>query len=648
MKFRIWMLVMVVVPIVLTSFSLTTFFVITRLNSLEEELLSRGRALARQVAAGSEFGLFSGNRPMIETVAAAALRDPDVDAILVRDEAGVVMARLGDERAIGIALKGSPVAGHLVSSEDVRRQVTPLDDLYLVSNGDGLANTANAPKGENSAGKVMVIMTTESLSKSRTNTIVTAILVTALLSALAVALALAYVRRFGNRLVQLSQTVARIGEGDHLAKATLEGEMSRGQVQELEVLAGGIDVMASQIHVSHRELARRVAEATVELEERRSDAERANLAKSRFLAAASHDLRQPLHALGLFADQLSRRGLEGEDGQLVSRIVESAGALSELLDALLDISRLDAGAMTPKFAPVALAPLLLRLRGDFGVQAENKGLRFRVTQSNAWVTADPMMLERVLINLVSNAIRYTPKGSVFVAVRWRPEGQLRIEVRDSGIGIHRDAQKLIFDEFVQLSNPERDRNKGLGLGLSIVQRMCQLMKIRFGVKSKIGHGSVFWLDFAVTKPTAQEATETGAAELQLSPALPSEQLIAVVDDDPLVLQSLCDQLQSWGFEVCAGRSGTDILAAVQARGALPQLLLCDYRLQGNELGTELIDRLRTLWGIRLPAVLMSGESAQGDGDTLKGAEYPVLLKPVRPARLRAVVQGQLTASATDR
>lgn len=625
MKFRVWVLLMVVVPMLLTAMSLTTFFVGSRLSNLEDELQGRGNALARQLAAGSELGLFSGNRQMIESVAASILRDPDVAAVIVRDEGGVVMVRLGDERAAAAAVKGAvELKRYVVGSERVLRPVTALDDLF--------SEAGPLPSGD--LGSVVVVMSTESLRRNRQQVLVTALLVTGGLTALVVGLVLIYVRRFAMRLVHLVETVARIGDGDLSAQVGVADDRSPLKVKELDTLAAGVNAMARQIGMAHRDLAQRVAEATIELEKRRADAERANQAKSRFLAAASHDLRQPLHALGLFADQLSRRALSGEDGRLVARIVESSGALSELLDALLDISRLDAGAMMPKIVPLELAPLLSRLRNDFGGLAEQRGLRFRIPTSAAWVHADAMMLERILINLLSNAIRYTSSGTVMVAVRRGAREWTRIEVRDSGSGIREDAQRLIFDEFVQLGNPERDRNKGLGLGLSIVQRMSQLMNCRNGVRSRVGRGSVFWIELPTAAPVAAPRIDPASADRRMA-----GRVVLVVDDDPLALESLGDQLKSWGCEVISASSGPELLASLKRRGAVPDVILCDQHLQSGERGEDLVRRMREHLRMSIPAVLVTGDAGFQLRDASAAGNLPVLSKPVRPARLRAVLQG---------
>jgi CheY-like chemotaxis protein len=382
-------------------------------------------------------------------------------------------------------------------------------------------------------------------------------------------------------------------------------------------------------------LQRRVELATRELNERRLDAERANQAKTRFLAAASHDLRQPLHALGLFADQLSRRKLVGEDQRLVARIVESTEALSELLDALLDISRLDAGAYAPKVRPFPLAPLLGRIRQEYEELAKAKGLRLKVVESDRWIESDPAMFERILINLMSNAIRYTDRGSVMLAVR-RRGNRLRIEVRDSGIGVPESSQELIFSEFVQLGNPERDRRKGLGLGLSILQRMCALLAHPYGLRSRPAGGSVFWVEVPQATPVRDITPDAAPAEGELT-----GRTVAVVEDDPLALEGLRGQLQAWGCEVYGAPSGAELMVQLARHGARPDLIVSDQQLPNGEYGLLVIDQLRDRYGRGIPALLVTGHPSQALQAAAAELRLPILSKPVRPAKLRAVVQGLL-------
>jgi CheY-like chemotaxis protein/two-component sensor histidine kinase len=347
-----------------------------------------------------------------------------------------------------------------------------------------------------------------------------------------------------------------------------------------------------------------VEEATAELRARKDEAERATLAKSRFLAAASHDLRQPMHALGLFISELSQHAHQPETRRLVRQIAASAEAMENLLDSLLDISKLDAGVFKPNLRTFPLQPLLDRLAVDFLPMAEERRLRLRLRPTGAWVESDPALLERVLINLLSNALRYTQEGSVLVACRRRGP-LLRLEVRDSGVGIAPEAQDIIFHEFVQLENAERARNKGLGLGLAIVRRLTDLLGHRLALRSRVGGGSVF----AVELPYAEPQEAAPAAEGERPPGDLAGTRIVVVDDDPLALASLHSLLLSWGCQVYAADGLENIAMELATRGVVPQVVVSDYRLRGPRTGVDVIRALRNRWDPELPAILISGDTA---------------------------------------
>jgi two-component system, sensor histidine kinase len=390
--------------------------------------------------------------------------------------------------------------------------------------------------------------------------------------------------------------------------------------------------MASRLELAHEDMQRQVEEATAELRARKDEAERATLAKSRFLAAASHDLRQPMHALGLFISELSQHPHQPESRRLVRQIAASAEAMEDLLDSLLDISKLDAGAFKPNLRSFPLQALLDRLAADFTPQADERRLRFRIRPTAAWVESDPALLERILTNLVSNALRYTPEGSVLVACR-RRGALVRIEVRDSGVGIAPEAHDIVFQEFVQLENPERARNKGLGLGLAIVRRLIDLLGHRLALRSRVGGGSVF----AVELPSASAQLPALADDDERPPGDLAGTRVAVVDDDPLALASLHSLLLSWGCQVYPADSLENIMMELATRGILPQVIISDYRLRGPRTGVDVIRAVRNRVDPDLPAILISGDTAT---DTLiqAQAEGLVLLhKPVRPAKLRALL-----------
>jgi signal transduction histidine kinase len=254
--------------------------------------------------------------------------------------------------------------------------------------------------------------------------------------------------------------------------------------------------LTAAIEGHRKKLEERIEQATADLLHEKDLAERANTAKSRFLAAASHDLRQPLHALSLFSADLQRQvrsGTAQELPRLAEQISASTSLLGELLDSLLDISRLDVAGIKPESRPTQLQPIFQRLADSFRRAAADRKMTLRFRPSAHWVETDPVMLERMIANLVSNALRYTPPGGrVLVAAR-RRGGQLAIEVRDNGIGIAQEHQAAIFAEFYQVGNAAREQNKGLGLGLSIVDRLAKALDIPVSLKSRQGEGTLFTL-----------------------------------------------------------------------------------------------------------------------------------------------------------
>jgi signal transduction histidine kinase len=249
------------------------------------------------------------------------------------------------------------------------------------------------------------------------------------------------------------------------------------------------------------------------LQREKEAAEHATIAKSHFLAAASHDLRQPLHALGLFVSALAQSDAARREPELVSNIQSGVNTLQNLLDAILDISRLDGGNLVPEIERFPLGPVLNRAADDVALLAKDKGLRLRVRPTGAWVRSDRKIVERILLNLIGNALRYTRTGGVLVSCRQRKDVVL-VEVWDTGTGIPEHARQEIFEEYVQLDNVERDSAKGLGLGLAICRRLAELLCVPLGVRSRPGRGSVFWIQLPVVPPAS--ADESVAIEASAS------------------------------------------------------------------------------------------------------------------------------------
>jgi signal transduction histidine kinase/CheY-like chemotaxis protein len=392
------------------------------------------------------------------------------------------------------------------------------------------------------------------------------------------------------------------------------------------------------------ELAAQLRVEMAAAESARRAAEAASRAKTQFFAAASHDLRQPLHAMGLFAEALRQRVHDPEVAALVNSINESVDALEGLFGELLDITRIDTGGVEVNPAAVRLREVFGRLRLHFEPIAFEKGLMLSFRGGQHVVQADPVLLERILRNLVSNAIRYTDDGGVLVSCRpW--QGRLRLQVWDTGIGIADAALPRIFDEFYQVQSArplEPHQRKGLGLGLAIVKRLAELMQVPLTVRSRVGHGTVFTLEVPAGKAPRSSEPAAGNAKVPLGLTLQGR-LIVVVEDEPAVREGLVVVLQAWGASVLA----FDTVAALQAwlatrPPARPDLALVDFRLPESQTGIDALVALRAHWpGQRLPAIMVTGSSLGGHEDQALAHDYHLLIKPVLPNKLRAMIAFKL-------
>lgn len=376
----------------------------------------------------------------------------------------------------------------------------------------------------------------------------------------------------------------------------------------------------------------------------RAEVARTTAARSRFLASASHDLRQPFQAMRLFLDALTSQ----VDGN--ARATRTAGMLAnamtageQLLNALLDISTLDAGTVEPDLQPVSLDAMLQSLAEEFRPQAEEKGLRLRVhvpdEAGGAVTRSDPILLGRIVRNLLANAIRYTQRGGILLGLRKR-DGQWRIEVWDTGFGIPQDKLDVIFDEFHQLTNPSRDPTRGLGLGLAIVRRLSVLLQAPIDVQSRSGRGSVFAVTVDRLEGEAPAETPPMGCHAEGGPSgVPLDGMrILVVDDDSMVLSGLLLTLESWGCAFVSASNMREVFAAVDGLEGPPDAILTDLRLPGKVSGFDVIDRVRKLFKADIPAVVLTGETAPES--LLEGQRRgcAFLHKPLHPGDLRRVLE----------
>jgi len=374
----------------------------------------------------------------------------------------------------------------------------------------------------------------------------------------------------------------------------------------------------------------------------RHEAEVANRAKTQFFTAASHDLRQPLHAMGLFAEALRARAHDPEVAQLVNSINESVDALEGLFSELLDITRIDSGGVEVNAENFELADIFRKVRLHFEPSAFEKGLALRIRGGRHVALADPLLVERIVRNLVSNAIRYTQDGSVLLSCRRRGE-RLLLQVWDTGPGIRADERARIFEEFYQVPGAAVtvEQKKGLGLGLAIVKRLCALMAVPLDLRSQEGRGSVFTVDLPLgrgARTTARSIPGKGPIGITLD-----GRVIVIVEDEPAVREGLEVLLTGWGATIVslASVGAARAWAAGADPRAPPALVIADYRLDNGETGVAAIDLVRERFGKGVPAIVVTGSSMTGHDKEALEHDFHLLIKPVLPNKLRAMIAFKL-------
>lgn len=487
------------------------------------------------------------------------------------------------------------------------------------------------------------------------------LLLVGLAAAFVVSLALA--RTLTRPILRLREGAARLGHGDLDARVAVDSADEVGDVarefnrmaarlqeshasledkvrvrtSELSQARDRLEAQAGEVRALNDALTRRAAEAA----RSRDEAERASAAKTRFLASASHDLRQPMHAIALLVGVLRERAGDPQTRAVVARIEQSVEAMENLFRSLLDISKLDAGAVRPNVGEVAVATLLAGIVASYGELARAKGLTLRAVPSRAVVASDAALLERILGNLVANAINYTSRGGVVIGARRRGNA-LRLLVVDTGPGIppaHRDD---IFEEFFQLQNPGHDRSKGLGLGLSIVRRSADLLGHALIVRSAEGRGSTFGVEVPLapsrrTAPPPPSGADGGAV---LHGAF-----VAVVDDDADARAATATLCREWGCIVVSADSPGALSAALEGHLRAPDLVITDYRLAGGATGLSVVAAVRQAAERAVPAIVLTGDVAVAADDAFDALGATLLHKPLNARQLRRTAVRLLTAAA---
>jgi signal transduction histidine kinase len=429
--------------------------------------------------------------------------------------------------------------------------------------------------------------------------------------------------RFGLRYLYLAQLLALAGfAGVLIASPFWRAHLPIGAALFLVLAAipSYVGVLVARFHAASRRL-----------QEARGEAEAANVAKSKFLAAASHDLRQPMQALSMYASVLAQRAADPDAQRVVHGIQLSVITLEQMFDSLLDIVRIESGVIQPGVVAFPLHPLMERVVNAEMPLAAQKGLSLRVVRTAASVKSDPVLLERMLKNLVTNAIRYTERGGIVVGCRRTGGNRARLEIVDSGVGIDSQDQERIFDEYYQLGGRSA---QGLGLGLSIVKSLGDLLGHAVAVRSAPGRGSAFSIELE----RAAVAPEPAIAAVRAVEQALGGATVVVVDDDDEIRRSMRLLLESWGCRFVGGASAAQAEAETHAAGAVPVALIVDYRLAGAADGLQAIARLRAAFGAALPALLITGTPAASLLEEARAYCVSMAVKPVPPGKIRAFLE----------
>lgn len=616
-------------PAILVAVLVTGLLVVGEMRQAEVEQHRRLAAVARQLAALAEYNLFVGNDEALGKLLQVAKSEPDVIAAAFLDPQGRILASTLLPEHVPSPASAIDGFGAAPPSPAVEHwHVLPISATLLADSDPYTATTMAATPP---LGLLMLKVSTRSLHDQTRGYALKAAGISTLVLLFAVALALAFSRRLIRTLTDIGRVVEGIGRGKHELRVAPHGK------DELGKLAEGINAMAVAVGQTQEQLAERIIEATATLRHERDAADRAARARSRFFAAASHDLRQPTQALGLFVARLQRDNQAPELQPKLRQLAQTVSSLQELLGTLLDYSRLDGQVFRVETCPVRASQAIGRVVDSFAAAAADKRLQLRSRIQDCWLMTDPALFHRILINLVGNAVKHTRSGGILVTCR-RGARQARIDVWDTGPGIPPEAHETIFDELVQLDNPERDAEKGLGLGLAIVRKSARLLDHPLGLCSRVGQGS----RFSLTVPL----TEAPDAEVAADDPVPREQqALLLVGPATAEVEELAALLENWQFAVTRVADTTAARSRILAAGA-PRLVILDLPGGAPDVERSLawLNQIAAETGVSLPALIVSSGPVPALGEPPGQAPRLLLSRPFRPARLRALITRLLEPS----
>jgi signal transduction histidine kinase/ActR/RegA family two-component response regulator len=428
-------------------------------------------------------------------------------------------------------------------------------------------------------------------------------------------------RNISNPLHALTDTINSISALHDIEDSEIERElMSRGD--ELGMVSRSFNKLKHDLSAQDKNL--RIA---------KEEAEKANRAKSQFLAAASHDLRQPLHAMQMYTTVLKQKIRNKDALKIISDIEEVSISTGRLLNTILDVSKLEAGSVKPQFEVFAVNQLLNRIARNYKPLSYKKGLSMRILPCRLYIKSDPILLEQVVGNFMSNAIRYTETGKIVVGCR-RRKGKVSIEVHDSGPGISRLHRDVIFNDFYQIHNKERDKDKGLGLGLGIVRRLSECLGHDIEHTSKLKKGSKFSVIVETVSNNIVENYHSNENVLSVHNLKNTKVFIA--EDDNIVLHSTQLLLESWGCIVSHAKTASEAIQILSNCETLPDVMIIDFRLPDIN-GKLLVEKINQITQDAIPAFFVTGEAEPDIISKLLNNKYYVLSKPVHPAKLRSLI-----------